>query len=475
MLFAEGSRLAEEMPAAAGATDALVDFVGRLRFDALGDEVRHYARRHLLDTVGVMIAGAGGEVATRAEAMLAAVRPAGGVTVPGRARRADLLDAAFLGGTAAHGIELDDGYRQGSVHPGCAVVPALLSLAQAGRTSGKALIEAMVAGYETVTAIAAACHPDLRQRGFHPTGAVAVLGAAMAAGKLRGLTVPQLADTLGLAASGAAGLFAFVNGGADIKRLHAGHAAREGLQAALLAQQGVEGPPHVIEARDGFLQAFAFGRGGHTRAVGLPPAVPFGITDCYIKPYPCCRHIQPAVEALIGLLTDEGIKTEEITRVDAATYRIAAEHAQTGWDDFASAQLSFPYLMALALRFRAIELAHFSEQQRGDPALAALAAKVHVTAPPDIDRLYPRLRPAQVTVTTTRGSFTRQADEALGSRLVPLDDAGLQAKFHALAEPVLGAATTAALAQGLWAIETTDDVGALVETMAAFKGMTRPA
>jgi 2-methylcitrate dehydratase PrpD len=450
---------------AAGATDALVGFVGGLRFDALGDEVRHYASRHLLDTVGVMIAGAGGEVATRAEAMLAAVRPAGGVAVPGRARRADLLDAAFLGGTAAHGIELDDGYRQGSVHPGCAVVPALLSLAQAGRTSGKTLIEAMVAGYETVIAIAGACHPDLRQRGFHPTGAVAVLGAAMAAGKLRGLSVPRLADALGLAASSAAGLFAFVNGGGDIKRLHAGHAAREGLQAALLAQQGVEGPPHVIEARDGFLQAFALGRGGHTRAIALPPGVPFGITDCYIKPYPCCRHIQPAVEALIGLLTDEGIKTEEITRVDAATYCIAAEHAQTGWDDFASAQLSFPYLMALALRFRAIELAHFSEQQRGDPTLAALAAKVHVTAPPDIDRLYPRLRPARVTVTTARGSFTRQADEALGSRLVPLDDAGLQAKFHALVEPVLGAAT-ARLARGLWAIETTDNVGALVETMA---------
>src|SRR4030081_3534816 len=154
---AEGSRLAEETPAA-GATDALVGFVSGLRFDALGEEVRHYAKRHLMDTIGVMIAGAGGEVATRAEAMLASVRPAGSVTVPGRTRRADLLDAAFLGGTAAHGIELDDGYRQGSVHPGCAVVPALLALAQAQGTNGEALVAAMVAGYETVTAIGAACH-----------------------------------------------------------------------------------------------------------------------------------------------------------------------------------------------------------------------------------------------------------------------------------------------------------------------------
>src|SRR5712692_9329321 len=352
---------------AAGATEAIVEFASGLRHAALTDQVRHYARRHLLDTVGVMIAGAGGEVASRAEAVLAAVRPAGRIPVPGRARRADLLDAAFLGGTAAHGIELDDGFRQGSVHPGCVVVPALLALGYDGRITGAALIEAMVAGYEAEIAIGRACHPDLRQRGFHPAAAVGVFGAVMAAGKLRGLTAGQLANALGIAASSAAGLFAFVNGGGDIKRLHAGHASREGLQAALLAEQGVEGPPDVIEARDGFMQAFAFGRadkaraalaseasgqrgnpivrahsasedareradatrpepGSSARAIALPPAVTFGITDCYIKPYPCCRHIQPAVEALIGLLEDENIATADVIRVDTETYRIAAAH-----------------------------------------------------------------------------------------------------------------------------------------------------
>jgi 2-methylcitrate dehydratase PrpD len=451
---------------AAGATVAIVDFVNDLRFAALTDEVRHYARRHLLDTVGVMIAGAGGDVATRAEAVLAAVRPAGGIPVPGRTRRADLIDAAFLGGTAAHGIELDDGFRQGSVHPGCVVVPAVLALGYDRRIDGKALIETIVAGYETVVAIGGTCHPDLRQRGFHPTGAVGVFGAAMAAGKLCKLSAGQLANALGLAASSSAGLFAFVNGGADIKRLHAGHASREGLQAALLAQQGVEGPPDVIEARDGFMQAFAFGRADKARAIALPPAVPFGITDCYIKPYACCRHIQPAVEALMGLLDDEKIATDEVQRIDVATYRIAAEHAQTGWDDFASAQLSFPYLMGLALKFRGIKVEHFSDQMRRDPAFAAIARKLNVTAPADIDRLYPQLRPARVTVTTSRGTFTRQADEALGSRIVPLDDAGLKAKFLDLVGPVLGPMRATELAERVWSVEETGDVAPLVASMA---------
>ena len=104
------------------------------------------------------------------------------------------------------------------------------------------------------------------------------------------------------------------------------------------------------------------------RPIELPPEVPFGMTDCYIKPNPCCRHIQPAVEALIGILNDEKIATEDVKHVAVETYRIAAEHAGTGWDDYASAQLSFRYLMALALKFRAIKVAYFEDAVRNDPA-----------------------------------------------------------------------------------------------------------
>lgn len=451
---------------AAGATGAIVDFVLGLRHDALSEEVRYYARRHLLDTIGVMIAGAGGDVASRAEAVLAAARPAGRIPVPGRARRADPLDAAFLAGTAAHGIELDDGFRHGSVHAGCTVVPAVLAQGYDRAVDGPALIEAMVAGYETAITVGRACAPDLRQRGFHPSSAVGVFGAAMATGKLRALSATQLANALGIAASSAGGLFAFVNGGADIKRLHAGHASREGLQAALLAEQGIEGPPDVIESRDGFMQAFAFGRADKARPLALPPAAAFGITDCYIKPNPCCRHIQPAVEALIGLLNDEHIALEEVAHVTVETYRIAAEHAGTGWSDLASAQLSFKYLMSLALKFRRIRFADFEDAVRNDPGWAALAAKFEIAAPAEIDRLYPRLRPARVTVTTPRGTFVRQADEAMGSRLVPLDDAGLQAKFRDLVEPVHGQARTAQLIDRLWSIEQASDVAPLIATLA---------
>ena len=451
---------------AAGATQALVEFTGELRYDALPEDARHYARRHLLDTVGVMIAGAPGSIATQAENVIKSVRPAGKIPVPGRERRADLLDAAFLGGTAAHGIELDDGYRHGSAHCGCVIVPTVLAVGYDRRVSGRALIEAVVAGYETNIALARACAPDLRQRGFHPTSAVGPFGAAMATAKLRGLNATQRAHALGIAASSAAGLFAFVNGGGDIKRLHAGHASREGMQAALLAEQGTEGPPQVIEARDGFMQAFAFGRIDKARPIKLPPAAEYGITDCYIKPYACCRHIQPAVEAMFGLCNDENIKADEIKKVEVETYKIAAEHAHVPWDDFASAQLSFPFLMGLAARYRGVKFEHFDEKTRKDPTFADFASKLTVSAPAEIDQLYPRLRPARVTVTTARGKYVRQADEAWGSRQVPLDDDGLIAKFLGLVEPLYGGKRAKDLSERLWAIDKLDDVAPLVEALA---------
>jgi 2-methylcitrate dehydratase PrpD len=206
--------------------------------------------------------------------------------------------------------------------------------------------------------------------------------------------------------------------------------------------------------------------GSLARPVALPPDVPFGITDCYIKPYACCRHLQPAVEALMGLCRDENISPGEVARIDVDTYRIAAEHAHTDWDDFASSQLSFPYLIGLALRFRAIRLEHFGDDVRRDPAARDIASKLHVTASPEVDRLYPQLRPARVTVTTARGVFRRDADEALGSRLVPLDDAGLRAKFDELVEPVLSRERAAALGALLWDIEACPDIRAVVEAAA---------
>ena len=456
----------EQTSAGRRPTAELLEFVAGLRWSDLSDEVKHAAKRHLLDTLGVMVAGGAGDVATKADAVIATVRAGGEVPVPGRARRVDRLDAAWLGGTGAHGIELDDGYRQGSVHPGVAVVPAVLCAAYGRKVSGEKLLEAVVAGYETVTSIARASHPSARRRGFHPTGIVGSLGAAVGAGRILDLPQKQASHALGLAASASAGLFAFLGGGADVKRLHAGHAAREGLAAALLAQGGIEGPPDVIEAADGFFQAFPGDAGRAVDGFQLPPVVEFGISDCYIKPYACCRHLQPAVEALIGLRNENGIDENDVQRIEVETYAIAASHADTGWSDFASAQLSFPFIMALGLRFGRIDLAHFEDGIRADPRMAQICSRVHVRIDDDLDRTYPAQRPARVLLTTRKGSFTREAHEAIGSRDLPLEDAGLEQKFKDLVAPVLGKDAAERLLTALWTVESASDASVLLDMAA---------
>jgi 2-methylcitrate dehydratase PrpD len=132
----------------------------------------------------------------------------------------------------------------------------------------------------------------------------------------------------------------------------------------------------VIEARDGFMQAFAFGRTDKARAVSLPPAVPFGITDCYIKPVSVLPAHPAGGRGADRLAQRRGIAGDEVQRIDVATYRIAAEHAETGWDDFASAQLSFAYLIGLGLRFRGIKVEHFREETRRDPRSAPSPASL---------------------------------------------------------------------------------------------------
>lgn len=448
-----------------GPTDTLLRFAACLTWDRVPAEVRHAAKRHLLDTIGAMVAGAQGSITGKAEATLAAIRPSGNIPVPGRRRRADLLDAAFLSGISAHGMELDDGFREGAIHPGACVVSCILPPAYERRATGKDLLVAMIAGYEALLSIALACHPSLRRRGYHPTAAIGTLGAAVAASKLLGLPYDVSSSALGLSASSAAGLHAYVNGGADVKRLHAGHAAREGLQAAFLAKAGIAGPPSVLEGKDGFFQTLASGNEKNGTAFDPTGSGSFLITRCYVKPFACCRHLQPAAEALIALVNENDIGPGEIEEIRVETYHLAAELAEVGWSDFASAQLSFRFIMAAAATFRDIRLEHFSQEVLDDPPIAEISRKVRITVTDEMEQAYPKLRPSKVTVVTKPGRYAKQVDEATGAPELPLSDEGLSKKFVDLVAPVLGAERTKAVLDRFWTIDGEADVSNLLDML----------
>lgn len=447
------------------ASATLVDWARALEWESLDADTIHHAKRHLIDTIGAMLIGSLQQVTQSTDDALQSVQPSGSIPVLGRSSRWGLLDAVYLSGVMAHGTETDDGYRQGSLHPGAVVVPAIVPLAMREHSHGRQFLTALTVGYQAIGSVSAAAHPALRRHGFHPTSVVGPLGAALACSVLQGQTREQALHALGIAASSAGGLFAFKGGGADVKRLHAGHAAREGVLASVFAGQGLEGPRDVLEASDGFMQAYAGVAPGMPFTLDLPPIGVPTITDCYIKPYACCRHIQPAVDALQSLLREHQVGIEEINAIEVETYSIAREHAHVPWGTFAEAQLSFPYVLATAAQHGDLRIARFDANARASEVTARLAGRISVTASAAMDARYPHERPAEVRLITARGQWTCDVSEALGAPEMPVSDAQIDDKFLDLAGAAIGAVRARCALDELWRIDEGGDVGTLFATL----------
>ncbi len=454
----------------AGPTAVLAGFLAGLRLEDVDDFALHAARRHVIDTMAALIAGAEQEVTGVAERVLARVHGTGAVPVPGFAARYDLLTAAYLGGTAGHGLELDDGYRSGSVHPGTVVVPAAWAMAAARGASGADLLLAVIAGYEACCRVAAAAHPRSRLRGFHNTGIAGVFGAAAAAGSLLGFDAGLMEAALGTASSSAAGLFSFLAGG-DVKRTHPGHAAREGILAALLTAEGLAAPKGVLEFKDGFFHAFSGGdvdyaaidilRSGDNNARSA-----FTIANCYMKPYACCRHIHSAIDGVLHIVAAQDLAPEDVKRMDFGTYGVAASHAAVGWTEMTTAQMSFPFVIAATLVRRRASLHEFGTAERADARILAQTGKVHVHVDAECDADYPRKRAAKTRIETRDGRvFEHYMPEPYGAASNPLTDAALEEKFLGLAAPVLGDVRAQAVLVELWRIDTLESVAPLAAAM----------
>lgn len=411
-------------------TAALAAHAAALDAASLPPEALRGAARHLIDTLGAIIAGRAQPTLTATIAVTRELGGRGEVPAIGTLTRCDALSAATLMAIGAHAIELDDGNREGSFHPGTVVVPAVAAAAWQLDASGAEALAAIVAGYEVAGRIARALHPDAARRGFQTTPVAGVMGAAAAVGRLLKLDASMMEEAIGAAASSSSGLFAYLAGGGTVKKFHPGHAAREGLLAAFMVARGALGGPRgVLEVKAGVLQAFG-GLAAWPDRAGRPGEPPI-IATCYLKPYPCCRHIHPAIDALLDLRAAHAIDPDTVERVEVGTYAVAMPHASLPWDDFVIAQLSFPYVMGVALRTGRVDLASFDAATRANPAVLRDVAKVGVAVDRECESNYPAQGPARVTLTLRDGRrLSRYVPEPLGSAARPLPDEALAAKFH---------------------------------------------
>ena len=245
--------LAPQRPRAPGVTERLAAFTSSTAFATLPSATVDYTKKLLLDGIGCLLAGTRGGPGRTAARALARSRSAdaGQATVIIDGSRASARDAAFVNGITLYSVGVNDIHRGSTSHPGGCIVPVVLSVGEWLRSPGADLAAAMVMGYEIMGRLGAAMIPGHWDRGFHPTGTFGAFGATAAASRLLHLTPQQTTWALGIAGSQAAGNKAFQTDGSLTMVFHAGRSAENGVEAAILAQEGFTGPRTVFEDRNG--------------------------------------------------------------------------------------------------------------------------------------------------------------------------------------------------------------------------------
>src|SRR5262249_36731160 len=283
-------------------TEQLAHLIAETTYKQLPASAVSQAKRALLDTIGVALAGHGeaaGQIIT------AFIKDAGGrqeAAILGTSLYTSPALAALANGTLGHALDFDDVTFHLRGHPSVPVVPAVLALGQASGASGEDVVTAFVIGVEVEAKVGKAMTSVHLRRGWHPTATIGTLGAVAAAANLLRLTGPQVQMALGIAASKAAG--SRKNFGTRTSRLHAGEAARKGVKAAQLAQGGFTADAHIFDSRFSFFNVFV-GEGEFvpdtvTQDFGAPyEIVTPGIG---VKPYPACRQAHRAIDAMLHLV-----------------------------------------------------------------------------------------------------------------------------------------------------------------------------
>lgn len=441
-------------------------FAAGLRTAPLSDEVRHHAVRAVVDWFAACVPGGVMAPATLvAEALSDQVGAGNASLVPG-GQRATAQTAALINGTASHTVEFDDIFRDGLYHPGTPTISAALAAAELAGADGERLIAGIVAGYEVSNRIAMTVNPRHYDY-WHTTATVGCFGAAAAAAVVLDLDTVQTAHALGTAATMAAGLQQAFRADAMSKPLHSGRAAEAGILAARLAKSGVTGALDALEGPRGFGAAMS-GPDIDWQAATATLGSDWTITRVTFKNHAACGHVHAAVDAVTEIAAANGITPDRIARIEAASYAKSVEICGNADPVTAfEAKFSLPYCVAAVLVRGSVRRAAFEPDALADPAIRALAAKVVHTVDPDCEATFPRARSARAAIVTTDGTrFEHFAPTRKGDPDNPLTDAELDAKFHELTDPVLGATAAAGLLVRLRDLGAAGHVGDLLRDVA---------
>lgn len=425
------------------------------RYDDLPPAAFVAFKRALLDFLACAISGSAMPVSRALLSYFEETDPARTTAVIGTRSRLSPSNAAMVNGANCHGLDFDDGYLQAAAHPGGAVFPAVLAAAEQRGASARDIVAAVVAGYDVMLRIGATLHPAIAHRGFHNTAVAGVFGAAAGAANLIGLNEQQTRHALGIAGSFAGGIREYLDDGADVKRIHPGKAARDGLLCAEFAQRGITGPGKVLEGRYGLFHSHVNNEVRWERALDRL-GERWEIESVYFKPYPCCRGNQTFIDAIRALRERHEYAVGDIVRIDLGGYTHAIHgHDQKHHDNLLDAQMSLPCAAALALVFGDVTASMFLPEVLERPDVQALIQRTNPFIDDECDRLYPQKRSAFVRVVLQGGrKLEMRLQDPKGEPANPMTNADLEHKLVANCEAIIGGERCSKLIEQVWQFET---------------------
>jgi 2-methylcitrate dehydratase PrpD len=441
-------------------TRTLAERACAVTYDALPEPVRELARQCVLDYVGVGLAGADDELA---RILLDELAEAGGTaqaSIIGHSARLPVLSAALINGAITHALDYDDVNLAMPGHPSVAILPALLALAEERQASGKAVIAAFVAGYETCCRIGTALRPGHYDRGFHATGTVGAFGAAAACAHLMGLDTEATARALGIAGTQSAGLKSQF--GTMCKPFHAGKAAQNGLLAARLAARGFSSRPDLVECTQGFAATHA--PEFHPEKALAEPKHGFHLFANLFKYHAACYLTHAPIECAREVREKLGAAPDQVARItlslDASTDKVCNIPAPT---DGLEAKFSLRQTVAMALAgIDTASLGAYSVATATDPALVRLREQVNLDFRPAWGQAA-----AEIAVELKDGrKATAKFDAGIPNPDIADQGRRLAEKFDTLAAPVVGPARARELRETIAGFDGLKDTGVLAKLAA---------
>lgn len=450
----------------------------QLPFEALPAAALQAARNDILDTLGVAIAGVD---TPGCRELIATLREAYSGTQAGilcSGLRTSAPEAALANATLAHALDFDDTHDKAFLHAGISVVPAALAIAEhSGRpVSGREFLAAVSLGIDWICRMGLASRLAPVASGWMYTSVYGYFGATAACARVLGLDAERTLAAIGIAYAQAAGNMQCIVDGSLTKRMQPGFAARAGVLSALLAQNGIAGARNVLDGEAGLYRVYLrdaydrerllHGLGSHFEGVNLS-----------FKLYPSCRYTHTAIDAALDLVQGNPIDPDSVERITVGLNQHAYKNVCTPRpvrirpQTVVDAQFSIPYCVAVAISAKEVLIPDFSLQRIADPALLALAAKVHPEVDPAIEQSHAgQMSPALVQIRLTDGRcFTARRDVPRGSPEDPMDYAELAAKFRrcvaASARPPAAPAVEELVAL-IAALETIPDVRVIARLLA---------